>query len=222
MANKINYDITFNNIIKELDKNNTCPTLLLHSCCAPCSTYVLSVLCRLFDITVFYYNPNIDLKEEFLKRQNEEKHFIELINTNKTEFTPIKPIKIVETNFDNATWKKSITGYEKEREGGARCYICYKLRLEETCKKAKELGFDYFGTTLSISPFKNSTWLNEIGHDLENKYNVKYLYSDFKKHNGYKCSIDYSKKYGLYRQDYCGCVYSKLERDAHKNNLFKG
>lgn len=187
-----------NNIIS----NNKIPTLLLHSCCAPCSSYVLEYLSNYFKITIYYYNPNISPIEEFKKRVDEQKRLIkELPVKNKIDF--------IEGNYDNDLYEKIITGLEKEKEGGTRCFLCYRMRLENTACLAKEKGFDYFTTTLSISPYKNSKVLNEIGEELGNKYNIRYLYADFKKKEGYKRSIELSRIYGLYRQDYCGCIYSK-------------
>lgn len=208
MLQKINYDLKFKSILKDVEKLDYLPTLLLHSCCAPCSSYVLSVLLNHFDITILYYNPNITDEQEYLKRLNEQKRFIEMINHGETEFTPKSPIKLIEIGFGKAEWEDKIKGLENEKEGGARCYPCYALRLEKTVELAHQKKFDYFGPTLSVSPYKNSTWLNEIGEILESKYGVKYLYSDFKKNNGYLKSIEYSKRYGLYRQNYCGCIYS--------------
>lgn len=194
------------NYQKELDKvleniNGIFPKLLLHVCCAPCSSYVLEYLSNYFDITVLYYNPNISPYDEYKKRLNEE---IRLINEmNK------KNIKILECDYDNNIFEETVKGLEQVPEGGIRCYKCYQLRLEKTATIAKENDFDYFTTTLTISPLKNSQVLNKIGRELEEKYNVKYLYSDFKKKEGYKTSIILSKKYNLYRQNYCGCKYSK-------------
>lgn len=209
MTNKINYQLKFNSILKEVEESSTLPTLLLHSCCAPCSSYVLSMLVKHFDITVFYYNPNITDEQEYIKRSTEQKNFIELINNGKTEFAPKTKIKFIDAGVNKSQWEQVIKGLEQEKEGGARCYPCYNLRLQETCKLAKELNFNYFGTTLSVSPYKNSAWLNQIGELLQNEYGINYLFADFKKNNGYKLSIEYSYKYGLYRQNYCGCIYSK-------------
>ena len=207
--NKINYDLQFKKILAEVSTLDTPPRLLLHSCCAPCSSYVLSVLIKHFDITVLYYNPNITEEAEYQKRLDEQKRFIDMINNGETEFSPILPIKLIDVGFNKSEWEAVVIGLENEKEGGARCYPCYNLRLEKTANLAKENSFDYFGTTLSVSPYKNSTWLNEIGNIIQEKYNVKYLFADFKKNNGYKLSIEYSYKYNLYRQNYCGCVYSK-------------
>lgn len=183
--------------IDSLDGNK--PTLLLHACCAPCSSAVLEQLKKYFDITILYYNPNTYPESEFDKRYH--------------EFTKLDGFKIMKVDYDHNEFLDEIKGYEKEKEGGARCYICYKLRMKKTATLAKELGFDYFSTTLSISPHKNAKWINEIGISLEEELDQKYLYSDFKKKEGYKRSITISKELGLYRQDYCGCEYSLEERN---------
>lgn len=196
--NKVNYQIELEKELKKIE--GTKPTLLLHVCCAPCSSYVLTYLSEYFDITVLYYNPNISPKEEYNKRLNEEKRLIKELD---------KGIKIMECNYDYETFKKMSKGLEEEPEGGARCIKCYTLRLEETARLALKNKFDYFTTTLTISPLKDSQKLNQIGAYLENKYGIKYLYSDFKKKEGYKTSIILSKKYNLYRQNYCGCEYSR-------------
>lgn len=198
----MNYQKELEKVINDIVNKNETPTLLLHSCCAPCSSYVLEYLSNYFKITIFYYNPNISPKEEFDKRIEEQKRLInELPVKNKVEF--------IEGKYDNDKYENSIKGLEQEKEGGSRCHICYRLRLEETAKIAKEKGFDYFTTTLSISPYKNAKVLNEIGEELGKIYNISYLYADFKKKNGYKRSIELSRIYNLYRQDYCGCEYSK-------------
>lgn len=196
-----NYQIELDKVLKELTLKNEKPKLLLHVCCAPCSSYVLEYLTKYFDITVFYYNPNISSKEEYDKRYNEEKRFV-------TEYPFPYEIKVINGKYDNDLFESTIKGLENEKEGGKRCFKCYRLRLEESAKYAKENNFDYFTTTLTISPYKNSQVLNEIGHELSEKYDIKYLYSDFKKKNGYKRSIELSHIYNLYRQDFCGCVYS--------------
>lgn len=195
---KINYQLKLDEILSNITKGKK---LLLHSCCGPCSSYVLEYLSNYFEITVFYYNPNISEKEEFDKRFNEQKRLIEELPTKY-------PVHLIEGDYDNELYEKEIKGLEEEPEGGSRCFKCYRLRLEQTAKKAKEEGFDYFTTTLSISPYKNASKLNEIGEELEKIYDVKYLYADFKKKNGYKRSIELSREYKLYRQDYCGCKYS--------------
>lgn len=201
----MNYQKELEKVISKIDSLEEIPTLLLHSCCAPCSSYVLEYLANYFKITIFYYNPNISPKEEFDKRIEEQKKLIrELTVKNKVEF--------IEGNYDNSKYENAIQGLEFEKEGGSRCHICYQLRLEETAKLAKEKGFNYFTTTLSISPYKNAKVLNEIGEELEKIYHVNYLYADFKKKDGYKRSIELSRIYHLYRQDYCGCKYSKRNK----------
>ena len=179
------------------------PKLLLHACCAPCSSHTLLVLKDYFDITIFYSNDNIYPKEEYLNRLDEVKRFIPLIS---------KDIKLLYDEYNDKDFYDAIKGLENLGEKSERCYKCYTLRLEKTAEKARDLGFDFFTTTLSISPYKVTRWINEIGYKLEDKYGVKYLFSDFKKDDGYNHSIELSKEYSLYRQDYCGCVYSKQER----------
>lgn len=203
--NSVNYQKILDDTIQKIICDETVPKLLIHSCCAPCSSYVLEYLSEYFEITVLYYNPNIFPKEEYEYRIKEQKRLIE-----EMRFT--KPVKFIATEYTPWDFYNNIKGYEKEFEGGKRCEICFKVRLEEAAKIAKEKGFDYFVTTLSISPMKNSALLNEIGTKLGEKYGIKYLMSDFKKKNGYKRSVELSKIYDLYRQDYCGCIYSKNER----------
>ncbi|MDE6661536.1 MAG: epoxyqueuosine reductase QueH [Anaeroplasmataceae bacterium] len=190
----------FKEFLLTLDKR---PKLLLHSCCAPCSSHVIFLLKEYFDITIFYSNDNISPLEEYEKRLAEEIRFCKEIDSN---------IKVIFDEYQKADYDAAVKGYESLGERSERCYHCYQLRLEKTAKKALGLGFDYFTTTLSISPHKITGWINEIGKELEEKYKVSYLFSDFKKEEGYKHSIELSKTYGLYRQDYCGCLYSKLER----------
>ena len=197
----MNYQIVLDETLKELTKTKKKPKLLLHVCCAPCSSYVLEYLNKYFDITVFYYNPNISTEEEYNKRYNEEIRFVK-------EYPFDNEIKVINGEYDNVKYEELIKGFEDEKEGGARCFKCYRLRLEESAKYAKEHHFDFFTTTLTISPYKNSQVLNEIGKELKEQYGVEYLYSDFKKKNGYKRSIELSREYNLYRQDYCGCKYS--------------
>lgn len=191
----INYNEEMKKIISNLDDHNK---LLLHSCCGPCSSSVIERLRDYFDITVIYYNPNIEPKEEYEKRKSEQLRLL-----NELE------IKFMDIDYLNNEYHKKIKGYENEPENGLRCPLCFELRLDKTASKAKENNFDYFGTTLTVSPHKNSKIINEIGLKLEEKYGVKFLLSDFKKEDGYKRSIELSKKYDLYRQDYCGCLYSK-------------
>ena len=186
--------------LEELEKIDKPKKLLLHSCCAPCSSHVISYLTNYFDITILYYNPNISPKEEYDKRKKEQIRLIkEIDKTNK--------IDIIDCDYDNDIYEKSIKGYEKCPERGDRCTICFNLRLDKTAKVASENNYDYFCSTLTVSPYKNSKLINEIGKKMGDKYNIKWLYSDFKKENGYKHSIELSKKYVLYRQDYCGCKY---------------
>lgn len=194
----MNYQNKMQEIIESL---NFRPKLLLHSCCGPCSTTVLSLLASYFDITVLYYNPNIEPKEEYYKRKEEQIRFIKEFNN--------EHIKFMDCDYNNQDFRSRVVGLEQEREGGARCAVCFKLRLEKTAEIAKALDFDYFGTTLTVSPHKNSEVINKIGALLETEYGVKYLYSDFKKKDGYKKSIELSKKYNLYRQDYCGCEFGR-------------
>lgn len=196
---KENYSVKCENILNNLDSKKK---LLLHSCCGPCSSYVISYLTNYFDITILYYNPNIYPYDEYLKRKQEQ---IKLIN----EIDCSNNLDIMDCDYDNDLYEKCIIGLENEPERGNRCMVCYNLRMEKTAKMAKEYNYDYFCTTLSVSPYKNSEWINEIGETLQNKYNINWLYSDFKKKDGYKQSILLSKKYNLYRQDYCGCIYSK-------------
>lgn len=197
----MNYQKELNKLIDRLEKEGRVPRLLLHSCCAPCSSYVLEYLSNYFQITVFYYNPNIFPESEYTKRILEQQTFIGAM-----EFR--HPVKFVAGNYDREVFYEAAKGLEHVREGGERCFRCYELRMRETARLAKEGNFDYFTTTLSISPLKNADKLNEIGKKLEEEYQVPYLISDFKKKNGYKRSIELSKEYGLYRQNYCGCEFS--------------
>ncbi len=191
------------NKLKEIiDKLDYKPKLLLHSCCAPCSSYVITYLYDYFDITILYYNPNIYPYEEYKKRKDEQ---IRLISN-------FKSVKIIDCDYDNDIYNEVIKGLENEPERGSRCTKCFYLRLDKTGEFAKKNNFEYFGTTLTVSPYKNARLLNEIGEDISKKYDIKWLYSDFKKNDGYKKSIELSKKYDLYRQDYCGCIYSRRDK----------
>lgn len=204
----MNYQKELEKLLVKLEKEKKIPRLLLHSCCAPCSSYVLEYLSKHFKITVFYYNPNIFPESEYTKRILEQQTLIE-------EMEMKYPVSFIAGNYDKEKFYEMARGLEHLKEGKERCFKCYALRLEEAARLAKEGEFDYFTTTLSISPMKNAEKLNEIGNALGREYGVEYLQSDFKKKNGYKRSIELSKEYGLYRQDYCGCVYSMQER---KNN----
>lgn len=206
MANKKNYQLLMEQIISENCTANKTPTLLLHSCCGPCSTYCLQLLAEFFSITVFYYNPNIYPPEEYHMRVEEQQRFI-------NEFPVKNPISFVEGRYNQEAFYEMAKGLETTKEGKERCFKCYELRLRESAEYAKQNGFDFFTTTLSISPLKNADKLNEIGEILEKEYNIRYLYSDFKKKEGYKKSTELSKNYKMYRQYYCGCVYSKKQRD---------
>lgn len=208
--NKINYQNELDKTLSDIERAETTPSLLLHSCCAPCSSYVLEYLSRYFKITVFYYNPNIYPEEEFYKRRSEQERFI-------SQCPAKNPISFIGTEHMSEEFYKAVKGLEHIREGGERCFACYRLRLEESAIAARDMGADYFTTTLSISPMKNAQKLNEIGGELGEKYGVKYLFSDFKKRNGYKRSTELSREYGIYRQNYCGCVFSLRERNEDMN-----
>lgn len=178
------------------------PKLLLHSCCAPCSSHTLKLLLEYFDIDIYYSNDNIYPKEEFFRRLEEQIRLAGILD---------KRIKVIDDGYNSQDYYDAVKGFENLGEHSKRCYECYRFRLEKTAKLAHEKGYDYFTTTLSISPYKNSNWINEIGYKLEEKYGIKFLYSNFKKAEGYKESIKLSEEYGLYRQDYCGCVFSYNE-----------
>ena len=207
----MNYNKEMENILMELKKANKVPRLLLHSCCAPCSSHVISVLTEYFDITILYYNPNIEPFDEYEKRKQEEIRFI-------NEFPNINKLDIIDCDYDNDLFKEMSKGLEDAKECGPRCIKCYHLRLNKTAEIASHLKYDYFATTLTVSPLKNSEKLNQIGLLLQDVYKVKYLVSDFKKKEGYKHSIELAKEYDLYRQDYCGCIYSKQQREQEKAN----
>lgn len=206
---KINYQKELDKIILNLQKEGQRPRLLLHSCCAPCSSYVLEYLSEFFEITVFYYNPNIYPDSEYEKRVKEQETLIRSMELKSS-------VQFLAGQYDKERFYQMAEGMEEVREGGSRCFACYELRLRETAEKAVEGGFDYFTTTLSISPLKNSQKLNEIGQRIASLYKVEYLVSDFKKKNGYKRSVELSEIYGLYRQDYCGCEFSYLQREKEK------
>ena len=197
----MNYQKELDKLLAQLEKEERVPSLLLHSCCAPCSSYVLEYLSQYFNITVFYYNPNIFPESEYTKRILEQQI---LIGQMRVKY----PVSFIAGSYDKDRFYEMAKGLEHVKEGGERCLKCYELRLRESAWIAKSGGFDYFTTTLSISPMKNAARLNEIGLRLQEEYGVNYLISDFKKKNGYKRSIELSKEYGLYRQDYCGCEFS--------------
>ena len=199
---KENYQIIIDKTLKDITSEGLTPSLLLHACCAPCSSYVLEYLNEYFDITVFFYNPNITERAEYEKRSEEIRRLI-------SELPQKNRVKLLYGKYDTESFFDLSKGLEDIPEGGERCFKCYWLRLTETAEAAKSGGFDYFTTTLSISPHKNAQVLNSIGAELAEKYGVSYLFSDFKKKNGYKRSCELSEIYGLYRQNYCGCVFSK-------------
>ena len=199
---KQNYSLILEKTIKENEKAGIRPTLLLHACCAPCSSYVLEYLSKYFDITILFYNPNIAPEEEYIFREKELRRLI-------GEMPLPNGITVISEKYDAQEFYSMAKGLENLAEGGERCKKCYRLRLSKTAEVAKMQGFDYFTTTLSISPYKNAEWLNTIGAEEGNAFGVKYLFSDFKKKNGYKRSCELSETYSLYRQNYCGCEFSK-------------
>jgi hypothetical protein len=205
--NEVNYQKVMEQLISEYCGAGEVPRLLLHSCCGPCSSYCIKTLSEHFAVTVLYYNPNIYPPEEYALRVQEQERFIR-------EFPTRYPVAFVAGRYEPEEFYTCAKGYEDLPEGGERCFRCYELRLAETARFAKQEHFDFFTTTLSISPLKNAQKLNEIGRKLEQEYGVKYLYSDFKKKDGYKRSTEISKEYDMYRQYYCGCVFSKKQRDA--------
>lgn len=207
MNQVVNYQRKLDQLISQLEKENRVPKLLLHSCCAPCSSYCMEYLSNYFHITVFFYNPNIQPREEFERRAKEQMKLIEEL--------PVKyKINCQIAEYEAEKFIEMAKGYEHDLEGGKRCFLCYELRLREAAIVAKQLDYDYFTTTLTISPHKNAAKLNEIGQRLEEEYGVLFLPSDFKKKNGFKRSIELSEEYKLYRQDYCGCGFSKAEAEG--------
>lgn len=199
--------LEFKELLQELKKKEKKPTLLIHSCCGPCSTYPLSILKDIFDITIYYYNPNIYPKEEFEKRAEEEYSFIK-------RFDP--SIKMIKEEANYQVYLDEVAGYTHLEEGSKRCYQCYQFRIKKTSEVATTNGFDYYSTVMSVSPYKNSDWINELGKKYE--LGAKFLYSNFKKEEGYKKSIQMSKEYDLYRQDYCGCAFSMIEHAKRLEN----
>lgn len=207
--NKINYQLMLDKITAKNEGEDILPSLLLHSCCAPCSSYTIEYLSKYFSVTILYYNPNISDKDEYEKRKAEQ---IRLINS-----MPLQgKVSFMDCDYNSSEFFDIARGYEDCCEGGERCFRCYRLRLEKTARLAKENNFDYFCTTLTISPLKSSQKINEIGFELEKEYNIRWLPSDFKKREGYKRSIELSKEYNLYRQNYCGCIYSKKQQEKSK------
>lgn len=202
MQQNVNYQRELDTLLKSLEKP---PRLLLHCCCAPCSSYVLEYLSEFFEITCFFYNPNISPQSEYEKRARELER---LISSQPHKY----PVSLFVEKYNPEEFFAAVKGLEKVKEGGERCFRCYRLRLEAAAKYAKEYNFDYFCSTLSISPLKNAQKLNEIGEELAKTYNIPHLPNDFKKKGGYKRSVELSAEYDLYRQNYCGCVFSKQER----------
>lgn len=209
--NPRNYQKELDQIIENLKEQNKVPKLLIHSCCAPCSSYVLEYLSQYFEITVYFYNPNIYPPLEYIRRVEEQDRLIRELNF-------VHPVTLQTGAYEPQEFYRIVEGLEKEPEGGLRCFRCYELRLQEAAKIAQAGKFDYFTTTLSISPLKNADKLNEIGEKLGREYRVAYLPSDFKKKNGYKRSVELSKEHNLYRQDYCGCVFSQRERQTKESS----
>ena len=212
--NKINYAKQTEEIIEANKREHKLPSLLLHACCAPCSSACLEYLNKYFDITVYFYNPNISPESEFNKRFSELKRLIASMPFEN-------PVKLIDGEYNYGEFLDIAKGLEHEPEGGARCFACYRLRLEKTAAYAKDLGFDYFCTTLSISPLKNAQKINEIGFELAEKYGVNWLPSDFKKKEGYKRSIELSAQYDLYRQNFCGCAFSKFLKENTEENGYE-
>ncbi len=209
---KRNFSLEMDRVIATHEKNNEVPTLLLHSCCAPCSTAVLTCLTNHFSVTVYYYNPNIYPDAEYEKRAEEQRKLIEKLPSKH-------PVKFILGEFEKDKFYEAVRGLEDSGEGGARCKECFTLRLTKTAELAKNMGFDYFTTTLSVSPLKNAQLLNALGEEIGQKYGISYLPSDFKKKDGYKKSVELSREYGLYRQDYCGCLFSRNERNQREEKL---
>lgn len=204
-----NYAKELEYLIEKNQEQGRVPTLLLHACCAPCSSAVLEYLSRFFAITLLYYNPNIAPYEEYEKRETELRRLVR-------EMDVVHPVQLLPCSYDGQAYCQAVEGLKGEPEGGKRCTACFRLRLEYTARQAAKLHFDYFTTTLSISPLKNARLLNQLGEEMGEKYGVAHLPSDFKKKDGYKRSVELSKVYGLYRQDYCGCVFSKAQRQREK------
>lgn len=213
--NKINYQRLLDKKIEQFQKENITPHILIHSCCAPCSSYVLSYMTNYFKITDFYYNPNIEPAAEYDKRVIELKRLI-------SEMELKNPVEFVVGEYDNSAYREAVKFFEGEKEGGKRCSLCFHMRLSEAAKKAKELGIKYCTTTLTISPMKNVELINRIGESVSKKYNVTWIPSEFRKKGGFQRSIELSRKYDLYRQNYCGCIFSKFEIDEkHRLKLLE-
>lgn len=204
-----NYSKELERLIQQLEQEGRVPRLLLHVCCAPCSSAVLEYLTQYFSITLLYYNPNIAPYEEYQKREAELRKLV-------SQMQMVHPVELLPCDYDGQAFVEAARGLEKEPEGGKRCEECFRLRLRYAAREAARLGFDYYTTTLSISPLKNAPLLNRLGEEIGAEFGVAHLPSDFKKKNGYKRSVELSKEYSLYRQDYCGCVFSKAQRQREK------
>ena len=204
MPDKRNYQKELDKLTGSMERTGEQKSLLLHSCCGPCSSYVIEYLSKFFDITVYYYNPNIEPEEEYLFRLEEQKRLVR-------EMPDIRVSRVIAGEYEPDVFHEKISGLEAEPEGGKRCYECFRLRLEKTAELASRKGFDLFTTTLTVSPYKNAEVLNALGEEIADRYGVPFLNSDFKKKNGYQRSIELSRQYGLYRQNYCGCIYSRRE-----------
>ena len=210
MENKKNYQLEMEKVIAQANREGDVPTLFLHSCCAPCSSYVLEYLSEYFKITVFYYNPNIYPRDEYEERLGEIRRLVR-------EMPSGYPVEFVAGDYRPEEFFQMAKGHEEDEEGGERCTLCFRMRLYEAAKLAKEGGFDWFTTTLTISPMKDAARLNRIGEEAGEKYGVRFLNSDFKKKNGYRRSVELSQEYHLYRQNYCGCVYSRRDAASREN-----
>lgn len=208
---KINYQAEMDKLLLRLEQEKKVPSLLLHSCCGPCSSYVLEYLSEYFAITVFYYNPNIYPEKEYWFRIDEQERLIQ-------KLSPRYPIHLVSGKYESERFYAAVSGLKQEKEGGDRCQACYRLRLREAAILAKENAFDFFTTTLTISPHKSSQQLNDIGAEIAAEYGAVYLPSDFKKRGGYQRSVELSKQFDMYRQDYCGCVFSMKEMEKKRNS----
>lgn len=209
METKINYQNKLMDLVSTFSNK---PKLLLHSCCGPCSTQVINFLKDYFKITIFYYNPNIEPNEEYIHRKKEQIRFIEELKKENNKID----LEYLDSIYDNDNFREYVKGLEQEKEGGARCSKCFYLRLSKTAFIARENGFDFFGTTLTVSPHKNSQIINKIGEKISETEGIPFIYGDFKKNDGYKKSIEYSKKYNLYRQDYCGCLFGRSSTNEYQ------
>lgn len=203
----INYHTILTKLINDWKQKEQKPKILLHSCCAPCSTYSLEFLCQYADVTILFANSNIHPKAEYLKRSEAQQKFIEDFNK-KTG----NDVKYIEDEYNPSSFYEKVRGLEKEKEGGARCTSCFQMRLDIVAERAQKMGYDYFGSALTLSPKKNSQLINKIGLEVQKIFDVKYLPSDFKKNNGYKRSIEMCEEYDVYRQCYCGCVFAAMDQ----------